>query len=150
MTAKSNYIEPIVIERLYKHPVNKVFNAFSNKESFKQWIAPSVEIKTKILLQEFYVGGRYRIEFIVPEAGVSILSGEYVHIKHLQQICFTWIWEEPDIHAGINSLVTADFLEYEGFTKLTITHEKLSTPKEIERHTRGWNASLGRLNNLFE
>jgi len=150
MDTKSNVINPIIIEKLFKQSVGKVFNTFANKELFEQWIAPSDEIETKILLHDFSVGGCYRIEFIVPDAGTLVLSGEYIHIQPLQQICFTWVWEEPDVHAGINSLVTADFLEYEGQTKLIITHEKIPTPQEIERHFQGWNASLERLNDFFE
>lgn len=149
MTAISNKIEPIVIEKLYKHSIDKVFNAFSKEKAFGQWIAPSDEIKTRVLLYDFKVGGKYRIEFSVPEAGAIFLGGEYVHIEYLKQICFSWIWEKPDIHAGINSLVTANFLKYKNYTKLEITHENLSTIQAMERHAQGWNGTLLRLNQLL-
>ena len=145
MTAVSNKIEPIVIEKIYKHSIDKVFNAFSQKTAFEQWISPMDIFDTKILLFDFKVGGKYRIEFIVPETGTLLLGGEYVNIKHLQQICFTWIWEKPDMHAGINSLVTANFQERNEYTKLQITHENLSTLPATVRHTQGWNGTLLRL-----
>lgn len=149
MTAMSNKIEPILIERLYKHPIDRVFKAFSHKDAFQQWIAPSDEIGTRILLHDFKVGGHYRIEFSIPATGTLFLSGEYIQIEHLKQVCFTWVWEKPDIHAGINSLVTANFLEHNGDTKLVIIHEKLSTLHAAERHIQGWNGALTRLNQLL-
>ncbi len=150
MTAISNKIEPIVIEKLYRHPIDKVFNAFSQEKAFEQWIAPSDKIETKILLYNFKVGGKYRIKFSVTEADSMFLGGEYVNIEHLKQICFTWVWENTDIHAGINSLVTANFLKHKNHTKLEITHENLSTIQATERHIQGWNGTLLRLEQFFK
>ena len=149
MTAVNKKNETIVVEKLYKHHINRVFDAFSKKASFEQWIAPSDEIGTKILLHDFKVGGQYRIEFTVPEAGSLFLGGKFIYIEPPKQICFTWVWEEPDIHAGINSLVTVDFLEIKRQTKLVITHENLSTLQATERHIQGWNGTLIRLNRFF-
>ncbi len=149
MTAISNKIEPIEIEKLYKHSISKVFSAFSKKETFEQWIAPSDEITTKMLLHDFKIGGQYRIEFSVPKIGTLFLSGEYVRIEYPNQICFTWVWEKPDIHAGINSLVTVNFLQHKEYTKLVITHENLSTLQATERHIQGWSGTLTRLDQLL-
>ncbi|MBL1321571.1 MAG: SRPBCC domain-containing protein [Methylophaga sp.] len=123
MTAIINKIEPIVINRFYEHPPEKVFAAFSCKKAFEQWIAPSDNIDTRVLLHDFRINGLYRIEFSIPEIGKSFLGGEFIHIDCPRQICFTWLWEEPYIHAGVNSLVTVDFIELNGSTKLSLTHE---------------------------
>lgn len=126
-----------------------MFDAFSRKAAFEQWIAPSDDIATRILLHDFKIGGQYRSEFSIPGAGTLRLRGKYVHIEPSRQICFTWEWEKPDVHAGINSLVTVDFLEQKGNTKLTITHENLSTLQATERHAQGWNGALARLDQLL-
>ncbi len=149
MTAVSNKTETIQIEKLYKHSIGKVFNAFSRKEIFEQWIAPSDEIGTKILFHDFTIGGRYRIEFSVPKLGTLFLGGEYVHIEYPKQICFTWVWEKPDIHAGINSLVTVNFLKHKDYTKLVITHDNLTTLQATERHVQGWSSTLIRLDQFL-
>jgi len=149
MTARCNKIEFIIIDRHYKHSPERVFEAFSRKAAFEQWIAPSDEIGTRVLLHDFKIGGQYRIEFSIPDSGKLFLKGEYVHIEQPRQICFTWEWEEPDVHAGINSLVTVDFLEHKGNTRLTITHENLSTLQATERHIQGWNGALLRLEKLI-
>lgn len=149
MTAIRNMIQPIVVEKLYKHSIDKVFNAFSQKKAFEQWVAPSDEIKTKILLYDFNVGGKYRIEFSMPDVGTVFLGGEYVHIEYLKQICFSWIWEKPDVHADINSLVTVNFIKHKDYTKLKITHENLSTIEATERHLQGWDGTLLRLNKFL-
>ncbi len=149
MTGTSNKVNPIIIEKIYKHPIYKVFNAFSKKAAFEQWIAPSDKIRTKILSYDFKVGGKYRIKFTIPEVGTSFLGGEYVHIENQKQICFTWVWDNPDIHAGINSLVTVNFIKQKEYTKLEVTHENLSTLQAVERHIQGWNGTLLRLDQLL-
>jgi len=145
MNAVSHNIKPIVIKKEYKHSIEKVFSAFSQKTAFEQWIAPSDEIGTEVLIYDFNVGGQYKVKFSVPGFGNMFLSGEFININKPNQICFTWVWDKPDIHAGINSLVTADFFEHEEYTKLVVTHENLSTLEATTRHTQGWNGTLTRL-----
>lgn len=149
MNAVSNSIRPIVIEKEYKHSIERVFSAFSQKMAFEQWIAPSDEIETEVLIYDFTVGGQYKVRFTVPGLGSMFLSGEFIGINEPKQICFTWVWAKPDIHADINSLVTVDFFEHEEYTKLVITHENLSTLEATARHAQGWHGALTRLEKHF-
>jgi len=143
-------IEAARIKRIYQHSLERVYEAFSNKEYFGQWIAPSDDINTNVLIYDFRIGGQYKLAFDIPQIGHQILSGEFIHIQPLQQICFTWGWEDQDIQVEVSSLVTADFLYHNGETELVITHEKLPSLQERKRHDLGWQHSLERLNNFLE
>lgn len=143
-----NQIEPIVLTRCYEQSSKKLFEAFSRADAFEQWIAPSDAIITKVLQFEFKVGGKYRIQFILPDGNESYLGGDYLLIDKPGQIIFTWQWEEPDVHSHIKSLVSVNISSKYGKTELKITHENLSTIDATERHTLGWKGAVERLTAL--
>ncbi|MBV1915644.1 MAG: SRPBCC domain-containing protein [Pseudomonadales bacterium] len=147
--AVKNQIDPIVLTRSYKHSSEKLFEAFSSAASFERWIAPSDAIATKLLQHEFKVGGKYRIQFTLPDGNASYLGGEYLLIDKPTQLVFTWQWEKPDIHSDIKSLVSVTISPKYGKTELKITHENLSTIDATERHTDGWQGTIERLTTLL-
>ena len=147
--AVKNQIDPIVLTRRYEHSPEKVFSAFSSADSFERWIAPSNAIATTLLQHEFKVGGKYRIQFTLPDGNASYLRGEYLLINEPDQLVFTWQWEKPDIHSDIKSLVSVTISPKYGKTELQIIHENLSTIDATERHNHGWQGSIERLSALL-
>lgn len=143
----ANDENPLIIKKVFNHGINEVFAAFASGESLQAWLAPADNIKTKALLHQFSVGGNYKISFILPDQQELILFGEYLEIEKPVKIIFTWMWEEPDIHAGINSLVIVDLKQKNENTELTITHQHLSTTAAINRHSQGWAGAIERLHN---
>lgn len=145
MSVRSNTATPIVIRRLIEHVPERVFDAFSHSKALVAWLAPSDDIVATAMEHDFNVGGRYRVAFALADGNQTVLAGEFVVIERPSKICFTWVWEEPDIHAGIQSLVTVDLLEADGGTELIINHENLSTIEAVDRHTQGWLGTIKRL-----
>ncbi len=139
--------EPIVLTRIFSHKIEDVFDAFSTGESLEKWLAPADEIEAKTLFHQFKVGGDYKIVFTLADGQKLTLSGKFLEIKQPVRIVFSWQWEEPDIHAGINSIVTVDLEKQEEKTQLTITHQKLSTAQAVTRHSQGWAGTVARLHN---
>lgn len=62
---------------------------------------------------------------------------------------FTWTWEPPDPHAGIETLVTIDLYETEGGTELVLTHARFPTHQLMRQHEGGWGPTLDRLKELM-
>lgn len=143
----ANDDEPIILKKIFNHDIENVFDAFSTGKSLEQWLSPADNIKAKTLFHQFEVGGKYKISFTLPDLQELILSGEFLEIENPGKITFTWLWEEPDIHAGINSLVTVNLKKQKEATELTITHQKLSTAEAIIRHSQGWKCTVERLQN---
>ncbi|TVZ41122.1 uncharacterized protein YndB with AHSA1/START domain [Alteromonadaceae bacterium 2753L.S.0a.02] len=147
--ATINRGETIRIQRFFGCSPEILFNAFTRSRAIEQWLAPSDAIKAKVLSYEFSVGGRYRIEFTLPDGQRSVLGGEFVLIEPHCQLIFSWEWEAPDPHAGINSLVTIGVHICGEGCELELTHESLDLSAAVERHTEGWNGALDRLNRFI-
>lgn len=78
----------------------------------------------------------------------SVHLGEYRILARPHKLAFTWTWEPPDPHAGIETLVTIDLQEKDGGTELALTHARFPTEQTMRQHESGWGASLTRLNEL--
>jgi len=107
--------EPIVMERVYNAPVNKVWEAISNKEQMKEWYFDLAEFKAE-------PGFEFRFE-----AGDENVN--YVHLCVVKEVIpnsklsYTWRYEG---YEG-DSLVTFELFPENGGTRLKLTHEGLET-----------------------
>ena len=138
----------LVIRRTFKAPREKVFRAWTEEETIKQWWGPegctpsSAEIDLR-------VGGRYRIGSCRTEAGEEIFAnGEYREIQPPERLVFTWNWEPPGMEIE-ETLVTVEFRELGGATEIILTHERLPDEKARDLHGMGWNSALDCLAKLY-
>src|ERR1700732_5188414 len=108
----------ISLTRLFDAPRHLVFEAMTQPEHVREWwgrlgdgySVPVCEIDLR-------VGGRWRFGNRHPR-GEAAFSGEYREIAPPSRLVFTEIFEEfPDSV----SVVTADFTEEDGRTRLTAT-----------------------------
>ncbi len=141
---------PLVVQRTYRHDRLRVFDAFASANALEQWFSPSPDIGTDVVEFDFRVGGRYRIVFAFPDAAETSIRGEFNRIERPIQLCFTWSWEKPDPHAGIDTLVTIDFIDAAGTTEVIVSHEKLEGTEMKARHSAGWLGAMQRLQAWLE
>ncbi len=146
----ANSSETVVVRQRFKQDRSVVFDAFTRAAALEQWLSPSSDIKTRVIEFDFRPGGLYEYGFVLPDGNEISYSGEFLIIDPLRHISFTWQWAEPDPHAGIATLVTIDFVEANGGTELTVTHDKFPSQDMRERHTAGWRGALGRLEIMLE
>ena len=141
---------PLVLRRTYPHDRLRVFDAFASANALEQWFSPSPDVGTDVVEFDFRVGGRYQIGFVLPEGTETSIRGEFIRIERPIQLCFTWSWEKPDPHAGIETLVTIDFIDAVGSTEVVVAHEKLEDTEMKERHSAGWLGAMQRLQTWLE
>ena len=108
---------PVVIEKLYNAPLEKLWNALTNSDQMKQWY--------------------FDIPEFVPEAGCEFqfTSGEgktgekFLHLCKITDVIknirlrHSWRYDGY----GGNSFVTFELFDEEGKTRLKLTHEGLET-----------------------
>ncbi len=135
----------IVLTRTFSHPPERVFDAFSTAEAIARWLSPSDEIHMSVQGFDFMVEGSYKYLFRVPNQGELELTGRFLEIDRPTRLSFSWCWQEPDPHAGIDSHVLVEFFEVPEGTRLSLTHTKLDGVGMNKRHDAGWNGSLRRL-----
>ena len=137
------------LRRHYPVAPEIVFHAFTDAEWLERWFCPSPDVTMSVSVLEVRVGGGYRFVFRFPEGRVAVVVGEFRAVAPPRQLAFTWSWEPPDPHAGLETLVTVDFRPVGGGTELSLTHALLPTEPIRHMHESGWSATLDRLLGLL-
>jgi len=149
----------LVIEREFDAPRELVWKAWADPEMAKRWwgpkgfTSPAAEI-------DFRVGGKYLLAMQSPDFnnGEPIWStGVYREIiPHQRIVCTDCFADEngnvvPASHYGMTGefplemLVTVEFEDLGGKTKMTLRHEGLPTGEISEGANQGWNESFDKL-----
>jgi uncharacterized protein YndB with AHSA1/START domain len=128
----------VVERRHYEASREVVFKALSEATYISRWLSPSDDILTDVSLFEFRRGGRFRFGFRSNKQDYGHVSGEYVEIVPPEKLSFTWVWEEPDVHAGIQTLVTIELTTSGEATDLVLTHSQFPSEEMCSRHFEGW------------
>lgn len=138
------------VRRSYAAPPEVVFRAFTEPALLERWFRPSPDVTVRVTELDLRVGGRYRLVFRFPDDRTAVVIGEYRAIARPHRLAFTWTWEPPDPHAGIDTLVTMDLREKKGGTELALTHASFPTEEIMRRHESGWGAVLESLHGFTD
>ena len=138
MEATTERTKPIVIERIYNAPVEKVWQALTDKKQMKEWYFDLEEFKPQVGFEFRFYGQGHKGE-------------QYLHLCRIteavknKKLAYTWKYEG---FPG-ESLVTFELADAGGKTKLTLTHSGLHTfPADnpdfaIESFNGGWTEIIG-------
>ena len=124
--------EILVVRRFFSASRERVFHAWLDPASLKQWMRPGAVTDATVEVDP-RVGGKFRIVMI---EGLKRYehTGEYVAIEPPERLEFTWISEATEHRTTV---VTIEFLERDRGTELILSHRRLP-PKQVESHRRGW------------
>lgn len=137
--------DSVILRRHYGPPPEVVFAAFTTARALEGWLSPSPAIKMRVAEFSFVPGGAYRFVYSQPDGTQGTVSGAFILIEAPHQLSFSWMWAEPDAHAGIDSHVLIEFRQESSGTELILTHTNLSAPQMAPRHGEGWRGALDRL-----
>ena len=130
------------ISRVFDHPVEDVFNAWTDSELLKSWFCNNGEAEFDIV-----EGGGFHVFIQCGSSGVAELKGEYLEVIKNKKIVFTWVWQNEPLSSTGNTIVTVEFIDLEGRSEVRLLHEGFSSEEISSRHTEGWNEALDRLEN---
>lgn len=153
--SSTNTKNPIVIDRVFNLPVNKVWSAWTDPEEFKKWLGPenytcpSSEV-------DFRVGGKYLHCMRSPDGQEFWSTGVYKEIVPQRKQVYTDSFSDENGNvipaSALNMpgewptelLVTVTFEEAGEKTKLKLRHEGI--PDEMRDDCiKGWSESLDKL-----
>lgn len=130
--------EPVVVERLYNAPVEKVWKALTDKEQMKEWY---------FNLDQFELREGFQFRF----PGQGYKGEQYMHICTITEIIprerLQYSWQYENLQGY--SLVTFHLTAIGNQTKLRLTHHGLETfPQDNADFARssfneGWNHIVG-------
>ena len=136
MTVKNELAKPIVIERIFKAPVTRVWKALTDVDQMREWYFDLKEFKPQI---------GFEFEFVVEHEGHN-----YHHLCRVtevipeKKIAYTWRYKgEPG-----DSLVTFELSPQGDNTGLKLTHTGIETFPRTPAYARknfeqGWTTIIG-------
>ena len=123
----------------------RVFEAFQNRDWLARWFSPSAQVEMQILEFQFRPEGAFRFRYFFPDASQSTVKGLYRSIVPPKELTFSWVWEEPDRHAGLVTEVKVDLIARGDSTEVVVTHDRLPDRDSKDRYATGWSIYLDRL-----
>lgn len=136
----------ISIVRKFKAAPEKVWRAWTDPQTLKQWMAPSDAFAVLLAEADVRVGGRYRIVMKSPEGEEHDVSGVYREVTLNRKLVYTWSWKSTPER---ESLVSVELRAAGSGTELTLKHEQFIDAEARDRHQQGWDGCIGRLERLL-
>jgi uncharacterized protein YndB with AHSA1/START domain len=136
MTTKTQLAEPVVVERTFSAPPERIWKALTDVEEMRRWYFDLKEFKPEV---------GFEFEFTVEHEGMK-----YHHLCKITEVipqkklAYTWRYKG---HEG-NSLVTFELFADGDKTCLKLTHEGLETFPKTPSFARksfmeGWTQIIG-------
>jgi uncharacterized protein YndB with AHSA1/START domain len=131
----------LTLKRRLNAPPAKIYRAWTDAAKISRWFGPE---DAEILRAEtdVRVGGRFRIVFRGPDGEEHDVGGVYREVVPNQKLVFTWAWRSTPER---ESLVTVALKRDGDGTLLTLLHEQFFDEAARDRHGRGWNGTLDKL-----
>ena len=144
MTTKTSEKTSLEIKRFINAPRARVYAAWTDPTQLKEWWGPE-SVRTRNLVADPSVGGKYRWDLTNPEGEEMTVFGEYRALVPGKKIVFTWKWDDDEAWENYTSVVSVEFSDRDSGTELRLTHEQLPSEASRDRHNEGWNSVLDRL-----
>src|SRR3954463_7476317 len=133
----------LTLKRRYNAPPGRVFSAWTDPKKITRWFGPE-QVEAVRAESDPRVGGHYRIVARSPDGEEHDVSGVYREVVPNQKLVFTWAWRSTPER---ESLVTIALRRDGDATLLTLRHERFADEAARDRHDRGWNGTLDKLEN---
>ncbi len=135
------------LERVFKAPPERVFDAFVTPEALKGWFGPGT-CRVKQAEVDLREGGDYHIR-METEFGEVDLVGAYRTVARPDRLAFSWRWENnPEIRPS-DSVVEIDFEPHPDGTRMRFRQVGLPDEESRDNHGMGWNGSFDKLEVFF-
>jgi len=138
----------VVLHRVIKAPISKVFRAFSDPRALKSWIPP-YGFLCEIQEMDFKIGGSFKMSFLnfTTEKSQSF-GGNYLDIQPNELLKYSDTFDDPNLPGTMTTTVW--FKEVICGTDIIVTQEGIPQIIPIEMCYLGWQESLDKLIKLVE
>lgn len=132
------------VSTIVKAPRHRVFAAWTNADTLRQWFAPGTRRPDPTIL-DVRVGGQFRIT-MAGKDDAPTATGRYQEVIEGEKLVFTWSWEGDPSQP---TLVTVSFADVAEGTEVVLTHERFISTETRDHHRQGWQGILDKLGPLF-
>jgi uncharacterized protein YndB with AHSA1/START domain len=129
----------LVVRRTINGNPERLFDAWTRSEELLAWWGPRPVRCTRADV-DLRVGGRYRIDNLLPTGDVLTIGGEFTLVERPHKLVYTW-----SVTPGVAQpeLVTVRF-DRKGpdLTEVVVTHERIESAAVHNSHATGWSGCL--------
>ncbi len=138
----------LVIRRTFNAPRERVFAAWTNGESLRNWFGPPGTTMHEATF-EAREGGSYRIAMTASNGEPFIARGTITEYRKPERLAFTFTWEEDDPALERETTVSIDLRAAGDRTEMLFTHTGFADDASRERHDAGWTGSFERMDKVL-
>lgn len=149
MTTAAKQTSTLRLTRVFKHPREKVFNAFMDPQIYRQWTAPGNFKVTDVVIDPKTGRGQRYTMLDLDDGDTYIWDVRYEEVIEPEKIVWTSIWVEGFFDTR-ETRVTMIFTEVNDGTQLSLTHEFFPSDQVRDSHGLGWSHGLDALAALLE
>jgi len=136
------------IVRIFNAPIEKVWDAWADGETMKQWSCPDGFVST-VAESDFREGGSYRFG-MKSDFYEGVVFGVYQEIKKPSRLVMTHSWEDVADDPLFQTIVTVELIaQADGKTKMIFTQSGFHNQKRADSHQEGWAECIDKLERLF-
>lgn len=135
----------LTLRRWFNASPAKVWAAWTDPTRLAQWWGPGTPEDMRVVELDVRVGGRFHVGFDFQGERHDV-HGEYREVVRDEKLVFSWFWKST---AERVSQVTVKTRADGDGCMLTLIHEQLYDEAARLGHTRGWTASLNKMERLF-
>ncbi|HEX3239381.1 MAG TPA: SRPBCC domain-containing protein [Solirubrobacterales bacterium] len=133
-----------LIERTFKAPAERVFDAWTSEEVMRRWFHGEHAWQTPVAEVDLRLGGNVRVVMRDPDKGEEHGGGgHYTEIDPPRRLAFTWTWDDDE--ESRETLIELDFEEVDGATPVRLTHSNLRDQESVLSHEGGWSNCMDNL-----
>jgi uncharacterized protein YndB with AHSA1/START domain len=133
------------IVRTFAAPLDKVFRAWTDVESIKQWFPYKGNVHWRTHpTADTNVGAHFSWSVVSDENDTEAFHfhGTYREYRSPSKLAFTWEWESlpiPGLEGPGNTLVTLEFVNEGKETAVTLAQTGFASLAAHDAHEKGWN-----------
>lgn len=145
----------VKIIKVLNAPIERVWEAWTNPESIKQWLSPEGMTNPEVN-NDFNIGGAYRIVMEghnMPNPthnGLMAVGGKYLEIEKPNKLVFSWLWENAPTETHTTKIMILLKKISEQKTEMTLIHTDFADDNMRHEHDMGWNSTFKKLEQFLK
>ena len=136
--------EKLVVSRWFRAKREAVYAAWTEPEIMRKWFCPR-DLQLVSAEADVRVGGRFRAE-MSNGSETHTVQGTYREVVPGQRLVFSHQWQELD---AVVTVVTVEFVDRDGGTLVSLTHEGFRNRDSKQGHEGGWESTFDSLQHFL-